>query len=271
MLAQTYTNFELIISDNASIDETRTVCEEYAGKDNRIRYIRQKDDIGNIKNSEFVLSLARGDYFMLAADDDWWDRRFIEVLKKALDERPNYGLAMSSYARCYDDGAFLNEIKFDGENDITNLSYVKVLEMMMKRAPLDKFLYGLFRTKLLKKLMSRPLPECIAFDRVYMCEIAASTHFYSHPEILYYVTTYRKSLVERRGGMDETKAYFDRFHYTAYVFTTIGRVLTSPIVPLHRKITILPVATVKLLWFGKGRILHEFSPALYKLWITYIS
>lgn len=265
LLSQTYQNIELIISDNASTDDTREICAEYASRDKRIRYIRQKENIGQFQNFPFVLRNANGKYFMWTADDDWWDPRFIEILKNALDARPSYGVAMSSYARVYDDGEFLAETSFDGKNNITNLSYGKVLEMMMKRAPIHKFSYGLFRTELLKKLANRQFPKCIAWERAYMCEVALSTHFYSYQEVLYKITTYRKSLAERHGATDVAKAYFNRFHYTKYVFTTIGRVSTSPIVPFYRKITILPVAALKLLWFGKGRILHEFSPVLYKL------
>lgn len=265
LFSQTYQKLELIISDDFSSDDTFKICEEYAKRDARIKLIRQSRRLGQFDNFRYVADKADGEYFMWAAQDDWWDPRFIEILKKALDERPNYSLAMSSYVRFYDDGEFLSEIKFDGENDITNLSYAKVLEMMMKKAPIHKFSYGLFRSALIKKLASRPFPTSIAWERVWMCEVAAATHFYSHPEVLYKITTYRKSLTERHGATDVAKAYFDRFHYTKYVFTVFVRVLTSPIVPFHRKITILPVVAVKLLWYGKGRILHEFSPVLYKL------
>jgi len=80
LLAQTFTDFELIISDNASTDNTETICREYATKDPRIRYIRQPENRGAIANFKFVLEQARGEYFMWAAADDVWDSRWIEIL-----------------------------------------------------------------------------------------------------------------------------------------------------------------------------------------------
>ncbi len=70
ILSQTYKNFELIISDNCSTDSTRDICEKYAGKDSRIRYIRQPHNIGALNNFLFVLNVASGYFFMWNAADD---------------------------------------------------------------------------------------------------------------------------------------------------------------------------------------------------------
>src|SRR5262249_32325356 len=88
LLGQTYQNIELIISDNCSSDGTQRVCQEYAAKDRRVRYHRQKENIGLLAIASFVLREARGEYFMWPSDDDWWDPRFIEYLKKPLDQYP---------------------------------------------------------------------------------------------------------------------------------------------------------------------------------------
>ena len=78
LLSQTHKNFELIISDNASLDSTQRICEELVKKDKRISYIRQKENIGVNENFKFVLQQAKGKYFMWASDDDVWDSQFIE-------------------------------------------------------------------------------------------------------------------------------------------------------------------------------------------------
>lgn len=70
LLAQKFTDFELILSDNASTDDTERICQEYSERDARIRYIRQKHNIGALANFELVLDKARGSYFMWAAADD---------------------------------------------------------------------------------------------------------------------------------------------------------------------------------------------------------
>lgn len=80
LLTQTFTDFELIISDNASTDTTQSICEEYARRDPRIRYLRQTENKGALANFQFVLEQAQGEFFMWAAADDLWDKRWIETV-----------------------------------------------------------------------------------------------------------------------------------------------------------------------------------------------
>ncbi|WP_428026147.1 glycosyltransferase family 2 protein [Arcobacter sp.] len=91
LLTQTYTNFELIISDNDSSDKTSSICKEYAEIDNRIKYIKQKNNIGALKNFEFVLKKSSCDYFMWAACDDIWDNTFIENCMNVFSLNKNLG------------------------------------------------------------------------------------------------------------------------------------------------------------------------------------
>lgn len=90
LLAQTFTDFELIISDNASTDETEAICREYATKDHRIRYIRQSKNRGAAANFQFVLNEGVGEYFMWAAADDLWAPAFLELNLEFLKKNPKY-------------------------------------------------------------------------------------------------------------------------------------------------------------------------------------
>ena len=63
ILSQTYTDFELIISDNASTDRTQAICREYAAKDPRIRYYCNEENLGAAPNHNRVFELASGEYF----------------------------------------------------------------------------------------------------------------------------------------------------------------------------------------------------------------
>jgi glycosyltransferase involved in cell wall biosynthesis len=63
ILSQTYRDFKLIISDNASTDRTEQICREYAAKDRRIRYYRNEKNIGAPKNFNRVFELSSGKYF----------------------------------------------------------------------------------------------------------------------------------------------------------------------------------------------------------------
>lgn len=77
LLNQTFSDFELIISDNASTDRTEEICCEYASRDSRISYFRQTENNGAITNFQFVLDQASGEFFMWAAYDDLWSQNYL--------------------------------------------------------------------------------------------------------------------------------------------------------------------------------------------------
>lgn len=89
LLGQTFTDFEIIISDNASTDSTPEICKEYLKKDKRIRYYRQKRNIGIHRNFNFLLKQARYHYFSWAAVDDYLDPDFMEKNLKILESNKN--------------------------------------------------------------------------------------------------------------------------------------------------------------------------------------
>jgi len=97
LLAQSFGDFELIISDNCSTDDTEAICKEYSNKDSRIRYIKQPENIGISRNMEFLLHQARGEFFMWAADDDLWAKDFLQTLLAMLEENTNLVVAFCPF------------------------------------------------------------------------------------------------------------------------------------------------------------------------------
>jgi glycosyltransferase involved in cell wall biosynthesis len=96
LLGQTLRDFELIISDNASTDRTAEICREYEARDARVRYIRQPANIGAPRNWNFVADQARGQYFLGASANDFYDARMLEKCVAALAADP---LAVLCYGR----------------------------------------------------------------------------------------------------------------------------------------------------------------------------
>ena len=86
ILCQTFKDFELIISDNASTDRTKQISLEYAMKDNRIRYHRNKKNIGAAKNYNHVFKLSSGKYFKWAAHDDVLAPEYLQECVSTLDK-----------------------------------------------------------------------------------------------------------------------------------------------------------------------------------------
>jgi glycosyltransferase involved in cell wall biosynthesis len=88
LLAQDYANIELIISDNASSDETGAIAREYTARDPRIRYQRAERNQGAVWNFNRVFGLAHGQYFMWAAFDDLRDRSYVRRCVELLERHP---------------------------------------------------------------------------------------------------------------------------------------------------------------------------------------
>ncbi|MGI0056301.1 MAG: glycosyltransferase family 2 protein [Nitrosarchaeum sp.] len=108
LLNQTFPYFEIIISDNASIDLTPKICEEYVKNDKRIRYVRQEKNIGHWNNYNFLLREARGEYFMWSAVDDITLPLFLEENIKILEENKDVVVSISKIKMYGDTTEFLN-------------------------------------------------------------------------------------------------------------------------------------------------------------------
>lgn len=85
LLAQTFRDFELILSDNASTDDTWNICQDFARRDPRIRLHRFDANVGATRNFNHAFTLARGRYFKWAAHDDALEPTFLEECVKALE------------------------------------------------------------------------------------------------------------------------------------------------------------------------------------------
>jgi glycosyltransferase involved in cell wall biosynthesis len=112
-LDQTFTDFELIICDNASTDRTAEICEEFARKDSRIRYIRQEINIGAKANFNRVFEYARGEYFKWIAADDVCGPRYLELTVAALDQDPIAVLAHTDSQMINGSGAVVTPEELD--------------------------------------------------------------------------------------------------------------------------------------------------------------
>jgi hypothetical protein len=89
LLAQSFGDFELVISDNASTDGTRDVVEAYRLRDSRIHYVRQPANLGANLNYSFVAQKARGALFKWASSSDWCAPTFLERCKDELAAHPD--------------------------------------------------------------------------------------------------------------------------------------------------------------------------------------
>lgn len=94
VLAQDYDNMEIIISDNASTDDTVKVIEEI--KDDRIKLYRNESNLGMIPNWNKLISLATGEYFIIICADDYIFPGAIKAKAEILDNNPDVSIVFSS-------------------------------------------------------------------------------------------------------------------------------------------------------------------------------
>lgn len=88
LLAQTYRNLEIVISDNASTDGTEAICREFVAADPRVRYSRASRNRGLVWNHRRALAMARGTFFMFAPHDDWFAPGYVERCVSVLESHP---------------------------------------------------------------------------------------------------------------------------------------------------------------------------------------
>jgi len=141
ILNQTFRDFVLIISDDASTDGSGEICRKYAEKDTRIKYIKHEINIGISRNMQFLLSIAETEFFMWAGDDDLYDPNFI---KYHIDSLIKNQEAVSAFGSCVlidETGKKISEpISFN----YANPDRTKRLKNYIKNSA-DYFGYGVFR------------------------------------------------------------------------------------------------------------------------------
>jgi glycosyltransferase involved in cell wall biosynthesis len=93
---QTFSDFEIVISDNASTDRTEQICRDYAARDPRIRYYRSDTNHGAAWNHNRVFELGRGEYFKWNSADDLCAPEFLARCVAALDEDASATMVCSS-------------------------------------------------------------------------------------------------------------------------------------------------------------------------------
>ncbi len=98
LLAQTFSDFEIVIGDNASTDRTPEICQSYARRDPRLRYVRNQRNLGAVANWNRVFELSTAPLFKWAAHDDLHRDTYLENCVRLLDDDPKVVLAHSNAA-----------------------------------------------------------------------------------------------------------------------------------------------------------------------------
>lgn len=181
ILSQTFEDFELIISDNASSDGTEAICRDYEARDKRIKYHRNSENLGAAANYTRVFSLASGEYFKWAAHDDVCGEDYLTKCVQVLDQ-DNSVVLCHSKTRLID--KYGEEIKVFGpvaslDSDRPHLRFRAALGVGEKIF----LVWGLVRRNILGK--TPLLGDFIGHDRPLFTRLSLFGRFYQVPEVLF--------------------------------------------------------------------------------------
>jgi len=188
LLVQDFKDFELIISDNASTDRTAEICQAYAARDKRIQYHGTEKNTGPFLNFKRVLELARGEYFMWAADDDRWEPNFISSVMPYLLQGGEMIYAMSGsdmYNHATKQRKFRSPRCLPAVNQY-NDCFENCVQLIKK--PISVLMYGIHRTEQLRKTKFINRKKYFDFgDLSLLIETSTMGKMHVVPKILFHV------------------------------------------------------------------------------------
>jgi len=190
LLGQTYEDFELIISDNASTDETADICRGYAKQDSRIRYVRQPHNLGCAPNHNVLVQYARGELFKWVSHDDLYGRELIERAIEALDEYPQVVLANCWTAMIDSSRTVTKAVRYTLDTESPRAPE-RFRSMLFEKGGDDDG--GVIRMEMLRRI--RPYDSYYHSDRTLVTEMALQGPFYHVPDWLYFRRDHPKASI----------------------------------------------------------------------------
>ena len=132
VLSQTYENWEMLIMNDVSTDNSLAVVNEYAKKDNRIKVVNNEKNMGVVKGRNHLIDLANGKYIAFLDADDYWHSQKLEKQIQFMKEK-NAGISCTEYTRVKENGEKINEVVIKSEISYTDMlknNYLGCLTVM---------------------------------------------------------------------------------------------------------------------------------------------
>jgi glycosyltransferase involved in cell wall biosynthesis len=182
LLDQTYKDFELVISDNASDDRTPEICESYVSENRHFRYYRNEKNLGAAYNFNRTFKLSSGEYFKWVAYDDVYAPTHLEKCLEILDQVPSVVLSYPKTIIIDEKGKKICD--YEDNLDLCSSRPHKRLRQFLHKPPGCNPVYGLMRAKVLGETQLMGGYESADYNL--LAEMCLRGEFYEVPEPLFY-------------------------------------------------------------------------------------
>lgn len=214
VLAQTFRDFEVIISDNASTDRTEGICREYASRDGRVSYHRASENHGIVWNYNQVFKRSSHEFFMWFSHDDILASSYLERGVEVLQKDPSVVLCFSNWGEIDATGELLRSDKSRVVMDSS-----KPIERFRKAIRLDHLCEpwcGITRSETLRK--TGLYGSFADYDRVMIAELGLHGRFVEIPETLFFRREHKGRSIYIHPSRFERTSWIDPQHSGAIVF-----------------------------------------------------
>jgi glycosyltransferase involved in cell wall biosynthesis len=256
LLSQTYRDFVLVISDNASTDRTREICESYVKADARVRYHRNPVNVGLYGNFNLLLGLVRTPYVKLASADDFWAPPMLADAMEQMERDPSLVLCHPRAVLVDEDGGEIR--RYEKSLQLMDDDPVVRFRRVLTELGLVNQLMGVMRTDAVRSML--PLMTQPPADSVFVAELSLHGKIMELPQFQYFRRFHEEcSSWDRKSESHQVRLVSSggtrrvRLATWKYHWGLVRRVLHSP---LH------PGAKIKLLGFLGRRAAWDRSELL---------
>lgn len=257
-LCQTYTDFELLISDNASTDHTGEISREFAAKDPRVRYFRNERNVGLGPNHNIIFERARGKYFKWAPADDLCAPSYLERCVEVLDRDPTVVIA-------YPKTRFINfdrvplDIEDPGWHLMSDSAAERFRYALRPRGYWANVIVGLIRREALAR--TQLMPSYPGGDFRLIAELSLQGKFYEVPEYLFFRRLHERSSSQHTKDLNWETLYWAGGHEKLpwpflHLKTDYLRILLLSQLSTRQKISVLGTLLRSVVG-GRKALMHE--------------
>jgi glycosyltransferase involved in cell wall biosynthesis len=183
VLGQDHDRIQLVISDNASTDDTEDVCRELARSDGRIAYHRQPTNIGLLNNFRFVITAADGRYFRWIGDDDRLEPGFVSRCLQVFAEDPRLILVTTGISYTGPDGA-AQTLDYHGMSLASDDPVERFVEMMRLLNTSHLMIDPLYGMMVRDTVAAIPRRNMLHEDEVFATKLSLAGPWGHVPEVL---------------------------------------------------------------------------------------